>query len=418
MHEAGETKTLFTHEWTDLLARMAALESRVATREGPSKQDDPSERIVNELRAKVRLLEAQVRELTLSKTILELAANHNSSLLDLVENILVLVPHFFQHPEVTCARVITELTTFKSDPFLETKWKLEAPIEVGGVACGSVEVFCMEERPPEDIGPFTIEEQRLVRGVAERMGSLFERAIADEARDNSETKYEQLMAAQKTSAREAGSDARRETEALTTPDRDSTSSKPDPEASFLTKPKIAREPLELNLTVLALSELFIEDCPDEVSIETYLDEDLDIIRCDPVRIGQLVMNLLHNAIEAVGTAGTITVETENVTLEANDLPPDSQLERGHYVRLSITDDGPGMDEDQRRSAFTAYFTTKSEQGNKGLGLTQVRDAALSHGGSVSLESKAGGGTQASVLLPALRGEGHSPLYCHPFLKAH
>lgn len=400
MDEVGTTKTLLVDEWNALLARIATLEGRAAPHEESSKPDASSEKVIEELRAKVRHLEAQLRELTLSKTMLELADKHDASLLELLENIIVLVPHFFQYPEVTCARVKTELTTFTTDPFLESEWKLVAPIEVGGVASGSVEVFCMEQRPQADLGPFTFEEKRLVRGVAERIGSLFERAIADEAREDSEAKYERLRAAQKMPTHGLEDEILAKVAPLPPPRRDRTKSKADSEQSFLTKSKIAREPLDLNLTVLALAELFIEDCADEVSIETYLEEDLDGILCDPVQIGQLVMNILHNAIEAVGDAGTITVETENVILEAKDLPIDSKLERGRYVSFSVSDDGPGMDEEQRRGAFAAYITTKSKQGHKGLGLTQVREAAESHGGYVSLESKLGEGTKARVLLPA------------------
>jgi signal transduction histidine kinase len=102
---------------------------------------------------------------------------------------------------------------------------------------------------------------------------------------------------------------------------------------------------------------------------------------EPLR--RAVQNLLNNALEATGSAG---IEIE---LEHSD---------GH-IRLSISDHGPGVPDEQKARVFDPYFTTK-ERGT-GLGLALVRQTVVAHGGTIEVQDAQGGGAAFVITLPEL-----------------
>jgi signal transduction histidine kinase len=112
-----------------------------------------------------------------------------------------------------------------------------------------------------------------------------------------------------------------------------------------------------------------------------------------------LLNLAINARDAIGPAawGTITVSLRAVRIAtdaAGGWPPD-----GTYVRIAVRDDGPGMPEEVRRRAFEPFFTTKGPGKGTGLGLAQIHGFAHESGGTVTIDSAPGGGTEVALLLP-------------------
>lgn len=104
---------------------------------------------------------------------------------------------------------------------------------------------------------------------------------------------------------------------------------------------------------------------------------------DPLgKLWTVLWNLAKNGIEAANRGGF-------VELRVTSLP--------RSVRITVSDDGPGMDVAAREQAFTAYFTTK--RGGTGLGLGLVKNAVESLQGAISLEARDGGGLRATVTLP-------------------
>jgi two-component system sensor histidine kinase HydH len=122
--------------------------------------------------------------------------------------------------------------------------------------------------------------------------------------------------------------------------------------------------------------------PPGVSLATDSPEGL-AVRGDPVQLGQALVNLLTNAVQAVGAGGAIRLAARA---------------EGGLVALDVEDDGPGVDEAVRGRIFEPLITTK-EHGN-GLGLALVKRVAERHGGSVAHEPRAGGGTRFTLRLPA------------------
>jgi len=101
---------------------------------------------------------------------------------------------------------------------------------------------------------------------------------------------------------------------------------------------------------------------------------------------QVLINLLQNAVHAVGTRGRIRIFWCKV---------------GERIGLSVSDDGPGIPRDIRDRIFEPFFTTKAEGVGTGLGLSITHRIVEEHGGSIAVESEAGLGTTFTLLFPPL-----------------
>jgi PAS domain S-box-containing protein len=121
---------------------------------------------------------------------------------------------------------------------------------------------------------------------------------------------------------------------------------------------------------------------------------------DPAQLHQIVINLVVNAVQAIGGAmGTITV---SLALDpAAPLPAESEADARPTLRLSIRDTGCGMDEATMRRAFEPFFTTKPVGEGTGLGLSVVHGIVARHGGSMTVASRPGEGTVFDVYLRGL-----------------
>ncbi|MCL4558700.1 MAG: ATP-binding protein [Deltaproteobacteria bacterium] len=106
------------------------------------------------------------------------------------------------------------------------------------------------------------------------------------------------------------------------------------------------------------------------------------IRADTLKMKQILLNLVLNAIHAIREAGTVTVEC---------------IERDSDVSILVKDNGQGMDEDEIRSSTEPFWTTNP--GGTGLGLPVVQSIVEQHNGALSIQSKKGAGTTVEVRLP-------------------
>ncbi len=104
---------------------------------------------------------------------------------------------------------------------------------------------------------------------------------------------------------------------------------------------------------------------------------------DQSQIRQVLMNLIQNAIDAIGSSGKITIS--------------SKLAKADEVEISVKDNGPGIPLDIRNRIFNLYFTTKAK--GTGIGLSIVQRIIDDHDGIISLDSKVGFGTTFHIILP-------------------
>jgi PAS domain S-box-containing protein len=120
----------------------------------------------------------------------------------------------------------------------------------------------------------------------------------------------------------------------------------------------------------------------QISLETTV-EWKGRVEWDRNQIKQVLINLLQNSFEALGNSGHI-----RIGLEAAE---------NHMLVITVSDDGPGMDEKTRENLFNLYFTTKA--GGTGIGLSLVQRIVYEHGGVITFESEEGKGTSFTVKLP-------------------
>ncbi len=128
------------------------------------------------------------------------------------------------------------------------------------------------------------------------------------------------------------------------------------------------------------------------------------IEADAVQLRQVLLNLLLNAIDAVGEGGEVTVEVRPAGQPSED-GADSSLGTKRRalqdsVAIVVSDSGPGVPDDLKEKVFEPFFSGKET--GIGLGLAVSRRIVENHGGAITLNDISGGGARFTVLLPASR----------------
>jgi len=128
----------------------------------------------------------------------------------------------------------------------------------------------------------------------------------------------------------------------------------------------------------------------EVILALALEETLPAVQVDPDQLEQVLLNLTVNALQAVGTVGSVTLKTQFVE--------HGKSNGEATVDVIVADTGPGIHPDDLPRVFEPFFTTKGSSGT-GLGLAISREILLNHHGEIRVESEAGRGAQFIVSLP-------------------
>ncbi|MBK8479067.1 MAG: response regulator [Opitutaceae bacterium] len=135
-----------------------------------------------------------------------------------------------------------------------------------------------------------------------------------------------------------------------------------------------------------------------VRCECTLPAELWPAEVDAGQVGQVVHNLVLNAVQAMSAGGVVTVGARNVT---RDMARQLGLGSGHFVVVTVTDEGPGIRPEDMARIFQPYFTTKSQ--GSGLGLATSQAIARRHYGALRVESPPGQGATFLLYLPAKPG---------------
>ena len=125
-----------------------------------------------------------------------------------------------------------------------------------------------------------------------------------------------------------------------------------------------------------------------VRLTINLAKDLPWVSIDPNQMKQVLLNLIHNALQAMPSGGTLTVSTAACKRDERDL-----------VTMSVRDTGVGIPTKDRDRIFEPFFTTKGNVGGTGLGLSVTYGIVTDHGGTIEVNTTPGEGSTFVVWLP-------------------
>lgn len=137
--------------------------------------------------------------------------------------------------------------------------------------------------------------------------------------------------------------------------------------------------------VLALTTHYIHT--NGVQLETVFQENLPWVSVDINQMKQVFLNLVHNALQAMPTGGTLLIKTET-----------RSKDKREWVTISIKDSGIGISTNNIDRIFEPFFTTKGSRGGTGLGLSVTYGIVTDHGGTIEVESQPGEGSIFTVWL--------------------
>ncbi|MEQ9496709.1 MAG: ATP-binding protein [Deltaproteobacteria bacterium] len=168
---------------------------------------------------------------------------------------------------------------------------------------------------------------------------------------------------------------------------------------FSRSTEVERKRIDLGDVLTETTSLLRASIPATVEVGCTSDEHAPAVLANAGQIHQVLMNLGTNAFQALPDAhGRIDLALERC--EIDQVHASERLQPGTYARLSVRDDGIGMDEETLQRIFEPFFTTKNAGQGTGLGLSMVHGAMESHGGAVLVHSRPGAGTRFDLYLPA------------------
>ncbi|MEW5977858.1 MAG: histidine kinase N-terminal 7TM domain-containing protein [Acidobacteriota bacterium] len=167
---------------------------------------------------------------------------------------------------------------------------------------------------------------------------------------------------------------------------------------------LQRQPIQLAELVHRAAEAMRGTFPSAIDISVDVESDCPMVVAHPDQVHQALMNLGRNAWQAMGGQGRLEMRLKTLPPGVDPQAAGLALPSGAYVRLSVIDDGKGMDAATTEHIFDPFFTTQAPGEGHGLGLAVVHGIMQNHHGAVSVDSRLGNGTSVHLYFPVIAAE--------------
>jgi two-component system cell cycle sensor histidine kinase/response regulator CckA len=157
--------------------------------------------------------------------------------------------------------------------------------------------------------------------------------------------------------------------------------------------------LDLNDAVRDMDKLLMRLIDENIEMKIVSGKDTGHVKADGGYIGQVLMNLVVNARDAMPEGGKLTIAVNNTTLDETYTIRHAGVTPGAFVMLSVSDTGSGMDDEVKAHLFEAFFTTKPKGKGTGLGLSTCQTIIQQSGGYIDVYSELGQGTTFKIYFP-------------------
>jgi two-component system cell cycle sensor histidine kinase/response regulator CckA len=168
--------------------------------------------------------------------------------------------------------------------------------------------------------------------------------------------------------------------------------------AFSRRQRLEPRVLQLSSIVGELAPMLRRLIGESIAFKT-IAEERGAVKADPGQLQQILMNLVINARDAMPLGGQLTIETSDAAIDASAAAGHALMPPGHYVLLSVSDSGCGIDPAIQARIFEPFFTTKPQGQGTGLGLSTVYGIVKQSGGFVWVYSEIGRGTTFKIYLP-------------------
>jgi two-component system cell cycle sensor histidine kinase/response regulator CckA len=168
---------------------------------------------------------------------------------------------------------------------------------------------------------------------------------------------------------------------------------------FARKQTVLPVVLDPNEVVKDLEKMLRRLIGANIEMTISLEKKIGRIKIDSGYVGQVLMNLVVNARDAMPYGGKLTIATDNVTIDEGAAQMHAGAAPGDYVMLSVSDTGTGMTDEVKALLFEAFFTTKPSGKGTGLGLATCQTIVQQSGGYIAVYSEVGKGTTFKIYFP-------------------
>ena len=166
------------------------------------------------------------------------------------------------------------------------------------------------------------------------------------------------------------------------------------------KPTAKRKEIVMpNFLLSEIAKVVSQTFPSSITLEEKIDTGLHNIIGNGTEIYQILLNLCVNAKESIEGNGKIILSGSNLLVDDSNTINYPLLDRGRFVKFSVSDTGTGIDEDNLSKIFDPYFSTKQKDTGSGLGLYVSYGIIKAHKGHIDVTSRKGMGTTFDVYLP-------------------